>query len=273
VTEYRVPKGTGPHALTVGPDKAIWFTGTGGRVGRLDPKSGKITFLKGVSKNGQPHGLVWASDGSLYWAEQVSGHIGRYDPRTGEVTESAYNLPPRNGIHSVAKLPDGSLWWTLQGADKLGRFDVRKQRFDAFVSFPRGSGPHEVKYARSTNSLYATLSFSSRIARHDLGSGKTTFLPAPFPEPPAKARVAALEPPIAFAQATDLALDPGDKHLWVTTFFGGSVLRYDLASGKKPTTVICGTKPPGATLVFARDGRGRLWVSEPAPGAIARVDP
>jgi streptogramin lyase len=248
----------------------MWFTGVGGRVGRLDPSSGKITFLKGVSAKSEPHALVWARDGNLYWAEQVSGRVGRYDPRTKRVTESAYNLSPDNGIHSVAELPDGSLWWTLQGADKLGHFDLRKQRFDAFVSFPPQSGPHEVEYARSTNSLYATLAFSSRIARHDLRSGRTSYLKTPFPVPPPAARVARLQSTAA-AQITDLALDRQERHLWVTTYFGGSLLRYDLASGKE-TTVICGSKPPGATLVLAKDRRGRLWVSEPAPAALARID-
>ena len=271
VTEYRFPKGTAPHAVAVGPDKAIWFTGTGGRVGRLDPKTGRFSFLKGVSPRSEPHGLVWAKDGNLYWAEQVAGKIGRYDPRTKKVTESAYNLPPRNGVHAVAAMPDGKLWWALQGADKLGRFNPRTQRFDAFISFPRGSGPHEVVYARSTNSLYAALAFSSRVARHDLGSRRTTYFAAPFPRPPAKARVARLEPPIAYGQVTALALDAQEKHLWVSTYFTGSLLRYDPATGKV-TTVTCGTKPPGATLVLAKDRQGRLWVSEPAPPALARID-
>jgi streptogramin lyase len=270
-TEYRTLKGTGPHAFAVGPDKAMWFTGTGGKIGRLNPKSGKITYLKGVSPRGQPHALVWARDGNLYWSEQVSGRVGRYDPRTKRVTESAYNLPPRNGIHGVAELPDGSVWWALQGVDKLGRFNVSSQRFDKFISFPRQSGPHEVEYDRKTNALYTTLQYSSRIAWHDLDTGKTTYMKTPLPPPPAKARVARL-PTSATAQVTDLALDHQDKHMWVSTGFGGSLLRYDLGGGGQ-ATVICGTEPPGATLVFANDRQGRLWVSEPAPAAITRVDP
>jgi len=249
----------------------MWFTGVGDRVGRLDPSSEKITFLEGVSEGSEPHALVWARDGNLYWAEQVSGRVGRYDPRTKRVTESAYNLPPRNGIHAVAEMPDGSLWWALQGADKLARFDLGSQRFDKFISFPPKSGPHEVEYAESTDSLYVTLAFSSRIARHDLASGRTSYLKTPFPRPPAEAQVARLSS-AEVAQVTDLALDSKERYLWVSTFLGGSLLRYDLASGEE-TTVICGTEPPGATLVFAEDRQGRMWVSEPAPAAIARIDP
>jgi pSer/pThr/pTyr-binding forkhead associated (FHA) protein/sugar lactone lactonase YvrE len=226
VVEHPTPAGTQPNDVALAPDGAIWFTGGSGRVGRLDPRTGRTTFLAGISAGSRPAALAWARDGNLYWSDQRGGRLGRYDPRSQSITESAYNLPPGNRIAGVSPTPDGGLWWALEGADRLAHFDLAGQRFDSFVALPARSGPREVDYAPATRSLYATLPSSNRIARHDVASGQTSFLPVPFAPPSARV-------------------------------LGGSLLRYERRGG---AGAACGGGAPAATLVFATD-TGQTWVS------------
>lgn len=136
VTEFVIPGGNGPYAITSGPDGALWFTERlVGRIGRVTIsasltgtpfgtdryllQSSNLTEYSVPSANSQPTGIANGPDGSLWFTEQSVGKIGRITT-TGAITE--FPLPsPSSGPVAIAAGPDGCLWFTDQNARKIGR--------------------------------------------------------------------------------------------------------------------------------------------------------
>jgi streptogramin lyase len=265
--EYRVPRGSLVHDMITGPDRQLWFAGSRDVLGKLDPSTGKLTLYTGLAGAGQPH-LWWAPDGFLYISEMQAGRLARFDPRTGKVTASQYNLPSGSGIHSVAPLPDGNAWWGLEQADKLARFNIHTHTFDKLVALPPGSDPHWTTYVPSDHSVWVALGIPNEFARYDLITGRLTFIKTPLkPASPAQFRSR-----VPFPTLTHMVVDATGRYLWSTTLGGHELLRVDLRTHHvEPIT--CGLGRRGTTLVLTRDGRGRIWVSDPLDRAIGKIEP
>lgn len=87
ITIHEVP-GTGPYALTTGPDGALWFTLVGsGEIGRLDTGTGG-TDLFPVGPDTAPTIITSGPDGALWFTEYGAHRIGRITV-DGEVTHIA----------------------------------------------------------------------------------------------------------------------------------------------------------------------------------------
>jgi len=262
--EYRVPKDTELHDLVVGPDGNLWFTGQNNRFGKLDIKTGKVTVYPRLVGAGNPH-IWWAPDGYAYISEVDAGRLARFDPKTGKLTSSAYNLPRNSEIHSFAELPGGVTWWGLESKNELARFDYRRGRFDRFVHLTGGNGPHWLAYVPQDHSIWIAFEYSNNLGRFDLRTGKVTYLGTPL-KPAAKSLFVGHTP---FPYLTQMLPDAQGRYLWVATLGGGEVLRVDLRDlGVK--RIYCGLGPVGATIVFARDRTGHMWVTEPFDRALAR---
>ncbi len=264
---FPVPANTGPHDIVAGPDGNMWFGGTNDRIGMLDLKTGYPTLYPGITKGSEVHDLAWLG-GKLYFAEMVAGRLGWLDPQTREIREGTFGLPPDSLVHSLIA-HDGYLWATLSNANKLARFNPRTTRFDKFVEMPiPDSGPRDLIYIRSRNSIYLTLYAANEFASYDLSSGKVALYPT------------AVEP-LSLAAANDLTkrvekVSFIEKDANETAVYGGTfaaeLVRLDLKTNKV-TTVHCGITFPSGTSGMARDAQGRLWFNEAFPGRIARLRP
>jgi streptogramin lyase len=265
-TEFSVPKRTQLHELETGPDGNLWFTGTVGRLGKLDVRTKEVTLFPGITPGSEPHHLWWGPDGRAYIGEFGAGDLARFDPKTGEITEGRYNLPPNNGIHGYVELPDGSVWWGLQDSDRLARFDVESQRFDKFVAMPKGSGPHWLEYVRSDRAIWVGLIYASKLARYDLETERVTSFDLPL-DAVSPAALTSRPPPKSL---TFVHQDAQAEALWLPTGPGGEVVRFDLRT-HETTRVGCGLTFPIATLTMANDREGNLWVSEGTIGGSGRL--
>jgi streptogramin lyase len=93
----------------------IWFTANfGGYIGKLDPRTGKITqYPMPSQKADDPHNAVFDANGMLWFTPQSGNMVGRLDPKTGRIelkevpTESA--LPYGIQINSE----DVPIFWRL----------------------------------------------------------------------------------------------------------------------------------------------------------------
>jgi streptogramin lyase len=268
-----------PHDLTTGPDGRIWFlsatanvdkkTGkvTGEYLGALTPSTGKVEYITGITPGAEPHMLRWNSDGRLYITEQAAGRLAIYDPKTKKVTEGRFGLPAGNYVHNVAVLPNGDIWVVLQEGDQLARFNFKSQRFDRFVDIPiANSGPRDITYVPSRNALFATLFAANQIAEYDLDTGKLTLHDTHVAPTSYDVALLGRKPKLTFLRA-----DAQQEAVWVATLAGGELLRFDLKTNEIER-VGCGIQVPGGPLGIANDRKGRLWVAEPFPGRIARVD-
>ena len=82
IREWVVPTpGSRPHDPLAYPDGSIWYTGHMANVlGRVDPRSGKITEYHPDIPSSGPHGLVADQDGNIWFTGNFAGYIGRFDP-------------------------------------------------------------------------------------------------------------------------------------------------------------------------------------------------
>src|SRR5438034_2544055 len=83
VQEYPVPRGHGIHDVwaDAAPNGPVWFSAQGsGHLGILDPKSGKVEFVK-LGAGSSPHGVIAGPDGAVWLTDGGQNAIVRVDPR------------------------------------------------------------------------------------------------------------------------------------------------------------------------------------------------
>lgn len=91
VTQFPIPTPQSyPYKITVGPDKALWFTESeGNKIGRLS-RTGDIREFTIPTANSQPRGITVGPDGDLWFTEYIGNKIGRLSLK-----------PPRVGVPSL----------------------------------------------------------------------------------------------------------------------------------------------------------------------------
>lgn len=83
--EYPLPNSnSGINSLDEAPDRSIWFAEggwrgnmNGNRVGRLDPKTGRVDEVALPTANSQPQSLKVAPNGDVWFIEMGTGHVAR----------------------------------------------------------------------------------------------------------------------------------------------------------------------------------------------------
>src|SRR5262249_11196593 len=118
-TEYAAP--TQPctiRRLGIDSHGAVWYGGfSNGKLGRLDPKSGKIVEYDIPMPFSEPHDVwpdrndaVWISDGGQ------GGALIRFDPRTAKFTY--YPTPQITDQPKLAITREGAIWYTPRSSTK-----------------------------------------------------------------------------------------------------------------------------------------------------------
>src|SRR5919112_1933234 len=102
----------------------VWYAGNGnGHIGRLDPKTGKITrYAMPDPEARDPHTLVLDQKGDIWFTVQNSNFVGRLATKTGKVDlikVATFNARPY-GIKVDSK---GRPWFNEFGSDKLAMID------------------------------------------------------------------------------------------------------------------------------------------------------
>ncbi len=125
ISEWDVPTANSrPHDPAAAPDGALWFTEQmANKLGRLDPRSGRIREFPLKTAESGPHGLVVDRDGSVWFAAIFKGYVGRLDPRTGEIAEYRIPDPDAQDPHTPVLEQHGILWFTMEHSGSLPRPD------------------------------------------------------------------------------------------------------------------------------------------------------
>ncbi len=78
LSAYELPSGSAPFGITVGPDRALWFTAmTSGVIGRISV-DGEVTQEAVVG--GMPSMITTGPDGALWFTLNKANAIGRLEP-------------------------------------------------------------------------------------------------------------------------------------------------------------------------------------------------
>jgi virginiamycin B lyase len=249
---YALPGGTGPHDVYPAPDGTVWFTAQSvGKLGRLDPKTGKSELLP-LGEDSAPHGVIVGPDGAAWVTDGGQNAIVRVDPLTGAA--KLFPLPKERAdanLNTASFDHAGALWFTGQNGI-YGRLDPKTGAMAVFDA-PRGVGPYGITTTPAGEVFYASLA-GSYLGRIDLETGAASVLEPPVPK-----------------QGARRVWSDSKGALWITGWESGDLFRYDSKAKSWARWHLPGEHPqPYAVYVDETDV---VWLSDWGSNAILRFDP
>lgn len=151
-----------PWDITIGADRALWFTiENRDAIGRLDPSGGITQFALGAGVSGAG-GLALGQDRGLWFTESDANRIGRLDP-SGKITH--FDLPGENrrpmSIHSA---PNGDLWFTEWDSYSIGKITLSGEISE--YDLPERTRPADL-LVMPEGSVWVIYNLGKNIARFD----------------------------------------------------------------------------------------------------------
>ncbi len=265
-TEYDLPQKTRqPHDVVVDSSGTAWYASFGEPIlGRLDPKTGKVTeYPLPRLKANLPTGslaLRLDKDENLWLGMQFQGGIAKFDRHTEKF--QTWSLPPElNGdyvqINQVSPEHadvDGKVWLQDAGTYTVLRLDLKSGKFEVFAPFaiPRPNIYDVISDAH--NNAWFTVYGGEQIGRIDAKTGK----------------IALYRTPTAGSGPRRGMMDTQGR-LWFGENHGDRIGMFDTRIGKstewQPPTP--GTWPYDVTA----DKNGEVWSGGEFSDTIERLDP
>jgi streptogramin lyase len=239
---YTTPIGSRPGAITVGPDKNLWFTMAGSN------KVGKMTTTGTATEYALPAGsapsdIASGPESRLWFTNYGTDKIGKIST-TGAITE--YTLPAGSKPCGITEGPTGVVWYTDSGTDKVVQMIPSGTKIE--YSLTSGSHPCEIVYGPDGN-LWFTESNRQRIAKVST-TGTVTEYAVPSGGSPSA-----------------ITVGP-DGNIWFTLFGNNKVGKLTTSGVFTEYSLAATSFPEG----IATGPDGNLWVTEwGANRKIARV--
>ena len=114
------------YGITLDKDGNVWFAEftEDGKIGKVDPKTMKVTKWAPPTPNARPRRIQIDTDGAVWFAEFGAGKIGRFDPKTETFKE--YPLPgaaPTPYAFGIDR--NHNIWYSSEAMDIVGRLDPK----------------------------------------------------------------------------------------------------------------------------------------------------
>ena len=253
VQEYPVPPGHGVHDVwaDANPGGPIWISAQrSGNLGILDPKSGKVEFVK-LGTGSSPHGVTAGDDGAPFLTDGGQNAIVRVDPKTRAVKR--WPLPADSGytnLNTAIFDKKGVHWFTGQSGI-YGRLDPRTGDMKVFEA-PKGRGPYGIHATPDGSVYYASLA-GSYVGKIN-PDGSTRVIQPPTPR-----------------QGARRVWSDSKGHIWVAEWNSGNLSRYEPATGKWSAWRAPGDDPHVYAVYV--DETDKVWASEWSAQAMLRFDP
>ena len=205
-------KGSSPHGVIQGPDKAAWITDSGlnaiVRVGWPDRALRSFPMPEGTPY-ANLNTCAFDGDGDLWFTGQ-SGFVGKVSVTTGAVTVKA--SPRGRGPYGICATPRGEVWWCSLAGSFIARVDRRSGESVVVEPPTKEQGARRV-WSDSRGRIWVSEWSSGNLSMHDpaRGSWNTWKLPGDAP------------------RAYAVYVDERDK-VWVSDFGGNAMFRFDPAS-------------------------------------------
>jgi virginiamycin B lyase len=269
ITEYALPRDTiEPHDVMVDGDGVAWYSSFGEPfLGRLDPKSGKVTeFPLPLQKPEFPVGSLGLRadpDGNLWLGMMYQAGAAKFDRKTETVR--VFGLPKEantdaaqvNMVSPQRANIDGKVWTQNNGFAGIHRLDLATGKIETFEPFrdaPKGE-VHNIYdvIPDSHNNVYFTDFRQRHIGRIDATTGKVTLYPTPT----------------ANSAPRRGMMDPQDR-LWFGEYRGNRIAMFD-------TRTESFREWPAPTPWFAPydvtlDRNGDAWSGSMTTDRVLRLD-
>lgn len=234
-------KGSSPHGVIQGPDKAAWITDSGlnaiVRVGWPDRSVQAFPLPQG-SSYANLNTPTFDGEGDLWFTGQ-SGVVGKVAVKSGEVTVK--NAPRGRGPYGICTTPSGDVWWCSLAGSYIARIDRRTG--DSLVVEPptKNQGARRV-WSDSKGRIWVSEWLSGNLSMHNPASNTWQMwkVPGDGPKPYA------------------VYVDQRDK-VWVSDFGGNAMFRFDPAS---ETFERFGFSRDSANVRQIHGRAGEVWLPE-----------
>jgi streptogramin lyase len=254
VTEYELPwLGVQIHDVSGDAEGNIWFTiNRSPFIGKLDPKTGKVTSYRVPLTPGKHPGEHWIrvdNAGIVWYSETWSESLGRFDPRTG-----VFKVWHTGVQGNMAMAPDGSLWRTRKG--NISHYD--RETGLPIKDFPMKKLQNTYGNWVSPDGKYfgggsGNINDFDSVVFLDIQKGEVREIPTPS----------------GAARALRGSFDR-DGNMWVGGA-AGVLVKYDHRTG-----AIAEYVPPTPYTNFydaVADKNGDIWAGEMQAGRMARFNP
>jgi streptogramin lyase len=208
------------HGMTRDEKGIVWFNVNNGRggLGRLDPKTERIDVYmppQGMSSTGGATTVDYDGKGKI-WSSAPDGAL-RFDPETETFTEFksvTYKTPNGTGLtYGAAGDRNGNGWWAEMTLDLIGkgegatgkaqeiklspineeidRLTPEERKFyetynqpDFNNPLPWAQGPRRMGTDKNGDVLWVGNSWGANLARIDIGTHETCYVPLPGKQQP-----------------------------------------------------------------------------------------
>ena len=257
--EYQVPaRGRMPWSAAPAKDGSFWipYYGAANRIGRLDPKTGKIVEYRAPNEGTAAiHSAVPAGDGSVWFTEQGANKLGHWEPATQKITEypDTY-LPGREGVtrggdkHTLRVDAAGRVWSTGR---PLTMFDPKAQKYTKFSEVPTAYG---LVLDKDQNLWFAEYAENGQIGKVDAKTLKVTKWPLPTKD----------------GRPRRIQIDT-DGTVWFAEFKSGMIGRFDPKTEKVMEFALPG--PEATPYALGIDRNHTVWYSSEHLDVIGALDP
>jgi virginiamycin B lyase len=270
ITEYDLPRERAmPHDVILDDQGMAWYTDFGHQfLGRLDPKSGKVTeYAVPTLKPDYPPGMLdinFDKNGDIWIGMMLQAGIAKFDRKAEKFT--IFPLPPdinnpaaqQAMVMPVSSDVDGKVWMNSVGIPGVHRMDLATQKFETFApfaDFPKGQ-EHSVYgiKADSKNNLYFMDFSSDQLGRIDAKTGKYSFFKTPTPN----------------SNPRRGWFDPQDR-LWFTEYRADRLAMFDTKTEKFTEWQV----PTQYSWPYDMmpDKNGELWTAGMTTDRVTRLDP
>jgi virginiamycin B lyase len=239
----------------LGPDGNIWWAWQWGNlIGKLDPKTGKMTEYK-LPEKAMPHTVTPDAKGNIWYSGNKNASLGKLDPRTGEITVYPMPDPAARDPHTAVFDAQGILWFNLQQSNMIGRLDPASGDIRLVATPTPGAKPYGIKIDAQGNPWVAC-NGSNCLLQVDPASMTLTEVKLPIPA--------------TTVRRLDIA---ADGMIWYVNSTQGRLGRYDPSTGdilEWPSPSGPDSHPYAIAVID-----GIVWYNESGlrPDALVRFDP
>lgn len=164
------------HDIDLDSQGNVWFNdyfAVRERVGRLDRKTGKVSYFELPSANlpasagvPLPYGMQIDAKDRLWSTQLAANTLARFDIRSG--AKKLYTMPsPNSGPRRTALSADGGVWIPEFNTGRLVRFDPETERFEVFDTGNRALGSYDLEFNPKTGDIWMSGSLNSSLLRFD----------------------------------------------------------------------------------------------------------
>jgi virginiamycin B lyase len=235
-------RGSSPHGVIQGPDKAAWLTDSGqNAMVRVSwpERAVRVYPLPAGTPYANLNTAAFDADGDCWFTGQ-SGYVGRVAVKSGVVT--VQESPRGRGPYGICATPKGDIWWCSLAGSYIARID-RQTGASTVVEPPtRNQGARRV-WSDSQGRIWVAEWLSGQLSMHDPAANRWREwrVPGDGPKPYA------------------VYVDERDQ-VWLSDFGANVIWRFDAKSEQFAERI---GFPREATNVRQILGRaGEVWLPE-----------